>query len=146
MNIPNPAHIIANLKAQTKKEALMELAGLFENIEPENIVRTLLNRENLGSTAIITGIALPHAKISTIDEILIATGRSKAGIHWNARDGQPVHLIFLMIAPQSAASSYRQTLSGLSRALRDNSNCALLNRAKDQTEIHRILQDCLQSP
>ena len=146
MNIPDPAHIIASLKAQTKKEALIELAGLFQDIDQENLVRTLLDRESLGSTAIITGMALPHAKISIIDEILIAIGRSKAGIHWNARDGQPVHLIFLMIAPKSAASSYRQTLSGLSRVLKNNSHCALLHSAKDQTEIHRILQDCLQSP
>lgn len=146
MNIPDPAHIIASLKAQTKKEALIELAGLFQNIDQENLVHLLLNRESLGSTAIVSGMALPHAKITNIDEIVIAIGRSKIGIHWNARDGQPVHLIFLMIAPENAASSYLQTLASLSRVLKNNADCTLLQKAKDQTEINLILQDCLQSP
>jgi PTS system nitrogen regulatory IIA component len=145
MNSLDPAYIIANLKAQSRKEALIELAGLFQDLNQEVLVSALLERESLGTTAIVSGMALPHAKIEGLDDILIAVGRSKAGIQWGARDGQPVHLIFVMIAPQKAAASYLQTLSSLSLVLKNNADCALLKHAPDKEEISRILQGCLQS-
>lgn len=145
MKLPAPSHIIADLKAQSKKDALIELAGLFQDINQEILVQALLKRERLGTTAIVTGMSLPHAKIDTIDTILIAVGRSKTGVQWGARDGQSVQLIFLMLAPETASTSYLQTLAGLSRILKDNSNCNRLHTAKDKEEINRILQGCFLS-
>ena len=145
MNRLDPDHIVACLKAQTKKEALLELATLFPDIDQDVLVEALMEREHLGSTAIVTGMALPHAKINGVEDILIAVGRSKTGIHWGARDGQPVHLIFLMLAPVKAATSYLQTLSILSRVLKNNADCAELRHAGDKEEITRILEGCLQS-
>lgn len=144
MSVLNPDHIIANLEAQSKREALTELAALFQDLDQDIMVQGLMDREHLGSTAIVSGMALPHTKISGVDDIMVAVGRSKAGLHWNARDGQPIHLIFLMLAAPKAAASYLQTLSSLSRILKNNADCAQLHRAKDKDEINRIVQGCLQ--
>ncbi len=145
MNPLDPDHVIASLKAQTKKEALVELAALFQDVDQDLLVQKLMERESLGSTAIVSGMALPHAKISGIDDILIAVGRSETGIHWAAQDGQPVHLILLMLAHPKASASYLQTLASLSRVLRNNADCSQLQHASDNDEIYRILQGCLQS-
>lgn len=145
MNLPDPAHIISSLQAQSKKEALEELIALFQDIDQTALVHALLERETLGSTAIISGMALPHAKIATIDQIMISVGRSKTGIQWGAKDGQPIHLIFLLLAPESTGKTYLQALSSLSRIIKNNSNCALLQNAQDEDEINLILKGCLNS-
>ncbi len=145
MNPPDLTSIIASLKAQTKKEALIELTGLFPDLDKKLIVRELMDRETLGSTAITSGIALPHTKSDTVNDILIAVGRSKAGIHWGARDGQPIHLICLMIAPEKASSAYLQTLAKISRILKNSSTFTLLHNAQGKDEISQILNDCFHS-
>ena len=145
MKLPAPTHIIADLDAQSKKEALIELSGLFADLNQESLVQALLKRERLGTTAIVPGMALPHTKINTIDSILIAVGRSKTGIQWGAQDGQPIQLIFLMLAPQSASKSYLQALAGLSRLLKNNSNCTRIHNARNKEEINQILQGCFYS-
>ncbi|MDA3832611.1 MAG: PTS sugar transporter subunit IIA [Spirochaetales bacterium] len=140
MILPEPAHIIADLTAQSRKEALTELSGLFHHLDQHLLIKALLDRETLGSTAIATGVALPHCKMNTIDDILIAVGRSETGIHWAAKDGQPVRLIILMIAPLKTSSSYLKILANISRFLKDSSNFALLSKAKDAHDIQHILQ------
>ncbi|MDA3969818.1 MAG: PTS sugar transporter subunit IIA [Desulfobulbaceae bacterium] len=138
MILPDPAHIIANLTAQSRKEALTEMSGLFPDLAQDLLIKSLLNREDLGSTAIANGVALPHCKITTIDDILIGVGRSKTGIHWGAKDGQPVQLIVLMIAPLQSSANYLRNLANLSRFLKNSSNCALVHKARDGEEIQHI--------
>ncbi len=138
MILPDPAHIIANLTAQSRKEALTELSGLFPDLDQDLLSKSLLSREDLGSTAIANGVALPHCKITTINDILIGVGRSKTGIHWGAKDGQPVQLIVLMIAPLQSSANYLRNLANLSRFLKNSYNCALVHKARDAQEIQHI--------
>lgn len=141
MNLPDSAHIIANLKAQSRKEALPELSRVFQSLDQDLLIKAILDREALGSTAIANGVALPHCKISTIDDILIGIGRSQTGLHWGgAKDGQPVRLIVLMLAPLDASTSYLKTLANLSRFLKNSSNCTLVHKASDASEIQQIFQ------
>lgn len=141
MNLPDSAHIIANLNAQSRKEALAELSRVFQNLDQNLLIKAILDREALGSTAIANGVALPHCKISGIDDVLIGVGRSHTGIHWGgARDGQPVRLIVLMLAPLDASTSYLKNLADLSRFLKSSSNCALVQKARDASEIQQIFQ------
>jgi PTS system nitrogen regulatory IIA component len=117
--------VIADLKGGTKKEIITELAtalkssGEISNVE--EAVAVILEREKLGSTGIGEGIAIPHGKMKGIDRILCAFGRSKKGVDFDAVDKKPVHIFFLLLAPEDSAGLHIQMLSRISRILRDPS-------------------------
>jgi PTS system nitrogen regulatory IIA component len=117
--------VIADLKGATKNEVLREMAsslkeaGLIPDVE--EAVNVILERERLGSTGIGDGIAIPHGKMKGIDHILCAFGRSKEGVDFDAVDGKPVHILFLLLAPEDSAGLHIQMLSRISRILRDPS-------------------------
>ena len=101
--------VIADLKGGTKKEVLTELAsalkgaGLIQDVD--EAVGVILEREKLGSTGIGEGVAIPHGKMKGIDRILCAFGRSKKGVDFDAVDGKPVHIFFLLLAPEDSAGT-----------------------------------------
>jgi PTS system nitrogen regulatory IIA component len=115
--------VIADLKGGTKREVLTELvsslkeAGLIDDVQAA--VSVILEREKLGSTGIGEGIAIPHGKTPGTDRILCAFGRSKEGVDFDAVDGKPAHIFFLLLAPEDSAGLHIQMLSRISRILRD---------------------------
>jgi PTS system nitrogen regulatory IIA component len=117
--------VIADLKGITKNEVLAEMAsslkkaGFVSNVE--ETVGVILDRERLGSTGIGDGIAIPHGKMKGISRILCAFGRSEQGVDFDAVDGKPVHILFLLLAPEESAGLHIQMLSRISRILRDPS-------------------------
>src|SRR5574340_774313 len=102
--------IISELKAVTKEEALFELASVLPrasvNYDLDAVVKMLMERERLGSTGIGDGIAIPHGKVQGLGELLISFGRSKKGVFYYAMDGKPVHLFFLLIAPEHSSGEH----------------------------------------
>ena len=117
--------VIADLKSVTKNEVLREMASSLKEAglvpDVEEAVNVILERERLGSTGIGDGIAIPHGKLKGIDHILCAFGRSKEGVDFDAVDGKPVHILFLLLAPEDSAGLHIQMLSRISRILRDPS-------------------------
>lgn len=115
--------VIADLKGNTKTEVLTELISSFKESglvkDVSKAVEVVLEREKLGSTGIGEGIAIPHGKMRGINGILCAFGRSKKGVDFDAVDGKPVHIIFLLLAPEDSAGLHIQMLSRISRILRD---------------------------
>ena len=115
-----------SLKARNKRDALAELAGVFAKgkirVDPEAMLHVLLEREKLGSTGIGDGIAIPHGKIAGLDEMVVAFGRSREGIDFEAMDGKPVHLFFLLMAPENSAGQHLKALAKISRMLKDPSS------------------------
>ncbi len=115
--------VIADLKGQTKEEVLKELvtslkhAGFIESVDEG--VRVILERERLGSTGIGDGVAIPHGKMKKLKSVLCAFGRSAKGIDFGAVDGQPVHIFFLLLAPEETAGLHLKMLSRISRVVRD---------------------------
>ncbi len=115
--------VIADLKGQTKEEVLTELVsslketGLIESVEEG--VRVILDREKLGSTGIGDGVAIPHGKMKDLQSVLCAFGRSAKGIDFGAVDGQPVHILFLLLAPEASTGLHLKMLSRISRIVRD---------------------------
>jgi PTS system nitrogen regulatory IIA component len=132
--------VIADLKGGTKKEILTELtsslkeAGLITSTE--EAVGVILERERLGSTGIGEGIAIPHGKMKGIDRILCAFGRSKEGVDFDAVDGKPVHIFFLLLAPEDSAGLHIQMLSRISRILRDQSFRKRLIEQGDNRDLY----------
>ena len=128
----DPAHILTALMATSKHDVLAEMAGLMTGLDQDALLKALLDREAVGSTAIDPGLAVPHAKVADAKEMQVCFARTRTGIQWGAVDRQPVHLIFLLVAPMDSAKAYLQTLAALCRFLRDSTNRSLLLGASDK--------------
>jgi nitrogen PTS system EIIA component len=115
--------VVADLGATTKQDVLAELVGTLEKASliksPEEVVRVILGREKLGSTGIGDGVAIPHGKMKDLDQVLCVFGRSHKGVAFEAVDAKPVHILFLLVAPEGSASMHLKILSRISRILRD---------------------------
>jgi len=137
--------VLEQLTSRTKGDVLKELADVVlserTDYHPGETVNVLLEREKLGSTGIGDGIAIPHGKLNIIDTLAISFGRSQAGIDFNAMDGKPVHLFFLLLAPENAAGQHLKMLAKLSRMLKDATFRKDLLEAASREEIYRIIID-----
>ncbi|MCX5802433.1 MAG: PTS sugar transporter subunit IIA [Proteobacteria bacterium] len=137
--------VVADIKGKTKGETLFELvdvlkkANLIHNIE--KAVNVILEREKLGSTGIGDGVAIPHGKMKGIHNIVCAFGRSKDGVDFDAVDRKPVHIFFLLLAPEDSASLHLKMLSRISKILRDPS---FRKRLIDLTDAHDIYTNVVE--
>ncbi len=117
--------VIADLKGGTKKDVLTELVSALKESgfipSVHEAVSVVFERERLGSTGIGEGVAIPHGKMKGINHVLCAFGRSKKGVDFDAVDEKPVHIFFLLLAPEDSAGLHIQMLSRISRILRDPS-------------------------
>jgi mannitol/fructose-specific phosphotransferase system IIA component (Ntr-type) len=107
-----PERINLNLKAKKKSEALRELVGLVKTgEEAEQLLERLTEREELGSTGIGKGIAIPHSRSLLVNKLELALGRSDKGVAFDTTDKKPAHLFFLIVAPpQDPGNQYLVTL------------------------------------
>lgn len=116
-------YIIEELKSKTKREVLVELSEVFRrgdiNADYDSMVEVLLEREKLGSTGIGDGIAIPHGKLPGLDNLIISFGRSREGVGFDSLDGNPVHIFFLLMAPENSAGQHLKALAKISRMLKD---------------------------
>ena len=115
--------IIAELKGKSKKQILEELvnhlAGQEQDINSDDLLKVLIEREKLGSTGIGNSIAIPHGKLNGLDSIVLMLGKCEAGIDFDSIDGKPVNLVFLLVAPASSAGVHLKALARLSRLLKN---------------------------
>lgn len=115
--------IVSELKSKTKREVLLELSrSLSEDLPDVNtdaVVEVLLDREKLGSTGIGDGVAIPHGKIAGLDRLVVSFGRSLEGVDFEALDGKPVNVFFLLLAPDNSAGKHLKALAKISRMLKD---------------------------
>ncbi|MCK5916707.1 MAG: PTS sugar transporter subunit IIA, partial [Deltaproteobacteria bacterium] len=122
-----PALVVAELEMQAKDEALQFLAGrvaeVFPALEESEVLAVLKDREALGSTGIGGGIAIPHGKLGGLEKVIVLFARSSQGVEFAAVDGKPVHLIFLLLAPESAAGTHLKILARISRMLKQQEFC-----------------------
>jgi nitrogen PTS system EIIA component len=137
--------VLEDLKARNKHDALAELAGVFAKgkgkATPEAMLHVLLERERLGSTGIGDGIAIPHGKVTGLDEMVVSFGRSREGIEFEAMDGKPVHLFFLLMAPENSAGQHLKALAKISRMLKDPNFRKNLLNAEMHEDLVRIIAE-----
>jgi len=138
-------YIIEELKANSKRAVLGELSEIFTRyhtgIQNESMVEVLLDREKLGSTGIGDGIAIPHGKLKGLDSLVISFGRSREGIDFDAIDGKPVHIFFLLMAPESSTGQHLKALAKISRMLKDQEFRNSLMSAKNAEELYRKIAE-----
>ncbi len=136
--------IKAKLKSQTKEEVLKELVSLLEKTnqitDRKEFLKVIQEREELGSTGIGYNIAIPHARSSAIKSLVGAFGISKEGIDFDALDKEPVHLFFLLGAPQNASGNYLKALAIVSRFLRRKRARQDLMKAETSEGIEKIIE------
>jgi nitrogen PTS system EIIA component len=137
--------IRADLLAKTKIEALEELVNTIiqggVKLKASLIIEILQQRENLGSTGIGDGVAIPHGKIPELDELIVAFGRSPEGIAYDSLDGKPAHLFFLLLAPENSSGYHLKVLAKISKMLKIANFRKMLLKAKSQREIYKIIID-----
>lgn len=135
--------LIPEMAATSKREALKELAAatlaLHPQLQPDHLYRVLEAREDLGSTAIGEGVAIPHGKVGGLTDLVLVCGRSTKGVAFAAQDGRPVNLFFLLLAPADLASPYLSRLAELARFAADHQATARLLQAESREEMITIL-------
>ena len=137
--------IFLNFEANNKEEAIEKFINSLEKTgtikEPNALKDALLEREKLGTTGIGQGIAMPHARSSAIKDLTVAFFRSEKGIDFKSMDSEPVHLVFLLLAPVTAGGHYLKLLAKISRLLRGDDFRTALMEAKDVSSVLQIIQD-----
>jgi PTS system nitrogen regulatory IIA component len=143
IDLLKPDYILETLKSDKKRDVLLELLAPFlkhyPNLDAESALSVLMEREKLGSTGIGEGIAIPHGKLPGLDDLVVCFGKSKAGIDFNAMDGKPVYLFFLLLAPENSAGQHLKTLAKISRMLKDGRFRTKLIEAKSGDDIFRMI-------
>jgi len=139
-----PELVVAELAVSSKDEALQQLAeqvaAVVPGLESDGVLAVLKEREALGSTGIGGGIAIPHGKLSGLEEVLVLFARSSQGVEFAAVDGKPVHLIFLLLAPESAAGTHLKILARISRMLKQSEFCDKLLAAADAEALYDLIK------
>lgn len=137
--------IIASLQSQTKEEVLAELveplARTNSRLDRKVLLQTLIDRENLGSTGIGGGIAIPHGMFDRLDRLMASFGKSDGGVDFSSMDSKPAHLFFLLVAPKNNAGEHLKALARISRLFKDPILKRDLQQAKTAEDIYRLLEE-----
>lgn len=143
----NTNAIRAELHAEDKEEVIQELvgalveAGAIASDERDSIVKAILKREELGSTGIGRGVAVPHTKHPSVDELIGTVGVSTLGLDFNSLDGEKVQLFFLLVSPPDRPGDHLRALENISRQLRDDTFCRFLKQSKTAEDIQQLLEE-----
>ncbi len=137
-----PEAVVASFRASSKKQLLHELsekAAHISHLPARQIFDSVLQRERLGSTGIGNGIAIPHAKLEKCPSIIGVFARLEKPVDFEAVDGTPVDLVFLLLAPESAGADHLKALARIARVLRDPAIIAKLRAIQDPAALYAVL-------
>ncbi len=140
----NSESVIERLKVASKKQALQELskrAASATGLEERRIFDVLLERERLGSTGVGHGVAIPHGKLAGLDGLYGLFARLENPVDFDAIDDEPVDLVFLLMAPESAGADHLKALARVSRLLRDRTICEKLRGSDKADALYGLLTE-----
>ena len=139
--------IKAGLGAETKEAVIAEMvralvsAGQIADDDTDSILKAILKREELGSTGIGRGVAVPHTKHPSVDRLVGTVGVSDQGVDFDSLDGEKVQLFFLLISPPDRPGDHLRALENISRQLRDETFCRFLKQSKSAADIQQLLEE-----
>src|SRR5215471_9296533 len=134
--------IIPALKVNSKKQILQELAAKAAELcgqSERTILEILQQREKLGSTGVGNGIAIPHGKLPKLNKLFGLFARLERPVEFEALDGQPVDLVFLLLAPEAAGADHLKALARVARLLRDADVARKLRDSRDAEALYAVL-------
>lgn len=143
-DILTPAGVVANLRAANKRQALQELAKRAAQLTGKHeraIFEVLLERERLGTTGIGHGTAIPHGRMPDLTKLHAIFARLEKPIDFEAIDGEPVDLIFLLLTPATSGADHLKALARISRLLRDKTVCEKLRGTDSADALYALLTD-----
>ncbi len=135
------------VEAVDKESVIREMAaallkaGQIAEDQFESIVQAIIKREELGSTGIGRGVAVPHTKHPTVDKLCGTVAVSEEGVEFDSLDGEKVHLLFLLVSPPDRPGDHLRALENISRQLRDDSFCRFLKQGKAADDIWQLLEE-----
>ena len=144
-----PEAVISPLRANSKKQALQELAqhaALLTGLPERELFEALLQRERLGSTGIGDGIAIPHGRMPGIDKLVGLFARAEKALDFEALDGQPVDILFLLLAPEGAGADHLKALARIARALREPGVVERIRAARDGAALYSVIVNSTPQP
>ena len=137
--------VVPALVATDKRGILEELAtymaGRHPRIDRSTLSRVLTEREQLASTAIGEGVAIPHGKLASVGEIVACLGRATAGVEFDSMDGQPTYLFFVLVAPESSTGAHLKALARISRVFKDPEFRRRLLLAPDAEAMYSVVAE-----
>ena len=143
----NVESIRADLRATTKEAVIRVMvgalaeAGQIAEADLEGIIKAIMKREELGSTGIGRGVAVPHTKHPSVDRLVGTVAISHAGVDFNSLDGEKVQLFFLLVSPPDRPGDHLRALENISRQLRDGMFCKFLKQAKTAQDVQQLLEE-----
>jgi mannitol/fructose-specific phosphotransferase system IIA component (Ntr-type) len=139
--------IVVGLKATEKEDAIREIvaslqrAGCFAEADMEGITRAIMSREELGSTGIGNGVAVPHTRHQKVDRLIGTVAISHKGVNFAALDGEPVSILFLLVSPPNQPGDHLRALENVSRHLKDVQFVNMLRRAQARQQVEVELDE-----
>ena len=137
--------VVPALQATDKRGILEELAtymaGHHPRIDRATLSKVLIEREQLASTAIGEGVAIPHGKLGAVGEIVACLGRARNGVEFDSMDGQPTFLFFVLVAPESSTGAHLKALARISRVFKDPEFRRRLLAADDGELMYSVVAD-----
>ena len=143
----NTTAIRADLAASDKESVIREMVlALVESAqikgdEQDSIIKAIMKREELGSTGIGRGVAVPHTKHPSVEKLVGTVGVSADGVDFNSLDGEKVQIFFLLISPPDRPGDHLRALENISRQLRDETFCRFLKQSKTADDIQQLLEE-----
>jgi mannitol/fructose-specific phosphotransferase system IIA component (Ntr-type) len=142
--------IIVDLQATGKEAAIREMvgslnrAGRLADHDMESVIRLILGREELGSTGIGQGVAVPHTRHPTLQGLVGTVAISRRGVDFAALDGEPVDIFFLLVSPHNQPGAHLRALENISRHLKDERFVSFLRQARTRESVVEILEEADQ--
>jgi PTS system nitrogen regulatory IIA component len=139
--------ILTDLKSATKEDAIRAMveslatAGSVKAADQEGIIAAILKREELGSTGIGKGVAVPHTKHSSVDKLVATVAISRTGVEFASLDGDQVQILFLLVSPPDRPGDHLRALENISRHLRNDNFCNFLKQATTAQSVIDLLEE-----
>jgi len=138
----SPEAVLPSLKVNSKKQLLQELSARgakLAGLDERDVFDVLWQRERLGSTGLGQGVAIPHGKLPALRRIVGVFARLAEPVNFDAVDGVPVDVVFLLLAPEGAGADHLKALARISRLLRESSSVEKLRASKDAAALYALL-------
>jgi fructose-specific phosphotransferase system IIA component len=139
--------IRTNLEVDNKEQVIRAMAtalleaGKISADQHESIVEAILKREELGSTGIGRGVAVPHTKHPSVKELVGTVAVIESGVDFDSLDGEKVHLLFMLVSPPDRPGDHLRALENISRQLRDDTFCKFLKQSKEPGDVWQLLEE-----
>jgi len=145
LELLSPEIVKIPITSQTKREIIGELIQVLEDAgkltDVEQARDAVLTREDMGSTGLEMGIAVPHAKTDAVEDLTMSLGIAPSGVDFQAMDGQPSHLFFLILAPPDQSGPHIELLAEIARLVRSQSFCKLVIGASSAEEVVGLFKE-----